>query len=259
MKFLNSCITVGFRNDKMLKNSEVLSARDFPVEDIYCDGNRTYAVLDTADGLVFERYINTLSDYIIEKYEDKILKRIISKKYPEIPNIVTNEIIKLKKEVDFSERKMVLAESLKGYFSENISGSVEGIVNFRLCNYKKHLNALVDDIVDIYYLNREYEDFIELLRYFISVQNERTDKIYIVINKDGTYTILDAKKQDITADSVSEIVNANEAKELEHEDLLLSVLISLAPEKIIVNNKENIKNRQIFETIEKVFEKVEYN
>ncbi len=255
---MNSCITVGFRNDKRLKNSEVLSANVFPVEDVYCDGSHTYAVLDTADKLLFERYITTLSDYIMEKYENKILKRIISKKYSDIPNVTINEIIKLKHEEDSSERRTVLTENLKGYFSENISGSVEGIVNFRLGNYKNQLNSLADEIVDIYYLNREYEDFIELLRYFISVQNERTDRIYIVVNKDGTYTVLDRKRKDITVEALSEIVTVKDAKELEHEDLLLSVLISLAPEKIIVENREYIKNKQIFETVEKVFEKVEY-
>ena len=255
---MNSCITVGFRNDKNLKGSEVLSVREFPVEDIYSSGDRTYAVLDTADRLLLERYIDALSDYIIKKYEDKILKRIISKKYPDIPCITINEILKLKFDEDEKERKEVLSENLKGYFSENISGSVEGIVNFRLCNYKKHLSTLADEIVDLYYLNREYDDFIEMLRYFISVQSDRMDRIYIVVNEDGTYTVLDRMRNDITSESVSEIVNIDDTAELAHEDLLLSVLISIAPEKIIVENKEYIKNKQIFETVGKVFEQLEY-
>jgi len=255
---LNDRIVVGFRNDKNLRYCGVISENKFPVTDVFFDENRTYAVLDTADTEMFNRYIESLSAYIINRYEVKILKRIISKKYPEIPNQVVNEIIKLKDDECERKRKKVLFDILKNYFSENESGSVEGIVNFRLYEYKVLLNELAENIVDIYYLNREYDDFIELLRYFISVQSQRAEQIYIVVNENGMYSILNEEKRDITIKALEEVVSVNDAKQLAYDDLLISVLISLAPKKIIVMHKENIKNQQIFETVEKVFEEVVY-
>ena len=255
---MNDRIMVGFRNDKKLRYCSVISEKTFPVTDVYFDDNHTYAVLDTANTEKFNRYIESLSAYIIDRYETKILKRIILKKYPEIPSPIVNEIIKLKDDECENQRKKVLFDILKKYFSENESGSVEGIVNFRLYDYKVLLNELADDIVDIYYLNREYDDFIELLRYFINVQTQRADLIYIAVNENGMYTILDKNRKDITRESLAEVVSVNDEDKLAYDDLLISVLISLAPERIIVKNRENIKNRQIFETVEKVFETVVY-
>ncbi len=249
---------VGFRNDNALKRERIISEREFPVRSIFYDKNHTYTVVDLSDYNEFERYIKALTDFIINKYEAKILKRIINKNYPEIPNIMMGEIIKLKDEESPNERKKVVEEILRGYFSENDSAIIEGIVNFRLHKYKKLLNATAENLVDIYYLNREYEDFIELLRYFISVQSSRAELIYIIVNEDSMYTVLDDKKCDITKEVLSELVPSEEVKNVAFDDLLISILISVAPKKIIVKNKKMIKNKQLFETIEKVFEDVKY-
>ena len=62
----------------------------------------------------------------------------------------------------------------------------------------------------------------------------------------------------VCKETVAEIVAPSDADEIANDDLLISMLISLAPKKIIVENKEKIKNEQLFETIEKVFLNVEY-
>ena len=54
--------------------------------------------------------------------------------------IAISEIIKLKSDEDLKIRKTVLENILKSYFLENDRGNVEGIVNFRLNEYKKILN-----------------------------------------------------------------------------------------------------------------------
>ncbi len=249
---------VGFRNDKRLKREQIMSEREFPLLNVFYDKNHTYTILDLSDRNMFFKYTKALADFIIKKYEAKILKRIINKNYPQIPKITVNEIIKLKDDESISERKMVIEKTLNGYFSENKSANVEGIVNFRLNEYKKQLKILAENLVDIYYLNREYDDFIELLRYFISVQDLRPEIIYIRVNEMAMYTVLDEKKHDITRQTLIEIISPNDAEKVAYDDLLISMLISLAPKKIVVVNRENIKNPQLFETIEKVFGNVEY-
>ena len=250
---------VGFRNDKALKREEVMSEREFPVTNVFYDTHHTYAVIDLKDYRDFIRYIKALAHYVIDKYEGKILKKIIKKNYPEIPVTTICEIIKLKDDENKDERLRVVEDILKSYFLENKKGSVEGIVNFRLNEYKKRLGATAEDLVEIYYLNKEYEDFINLLKYFISVQNFRPELVYIVVNCDGIYTILDDKRKDITKETAAEIVSPKDADDIANDDLLISMLISLAPKKIIIENKEKIKNKQLFETIKKVFLNVEYN
>ncbi len=255
---MNNLIRVSFRNDKALASQNVVSRREFPIKTVFYDNNHTYAVVDLKKPEDFDKYIKALANYIINKYESKILKRIIQKNHPDIPHYTVNEIVKTKDEVDYNERVEVVENILKGYFKENKNCNVEGIVNFRFYEYKKVLNALSEDLVDIYYLNREYDDFIELLRYFISVQDSRPELIYLVVNRYGMYTILNEKRQDITNRCLSEFLRPEDIRNECFDDLLISIVITLAPKKILVENREYIKNKQLFETLEKVFEKVEY-
>lgn len=250
---------VAFRNDKALKHEKIISEREFPVRNIFYDKTHIYTVVDLSNNDEFLRYIKALSSFIIDKYEAKILKRIINKNYPEIHNVTVAEIIKLKNEDGRCEREKIVENILKGYFLENKSGNVEGIVNFRLNAYKKNLNDMAEKLVDTYYLNREYDDFVELLRYFISVQSTRAELVYILVNDESMYTVLDESRNDITKQILAELVQPNEIKYATYDDLLISMLISIAPKKIVIKNREKIKNTQLFETVEKVFEKVEYN
>lgn len=249
---------VGFKNDKNLKRAKIISEREFPFTSIFYDKTHVYTVIDFDNNDEFFRYIKALSGFIIDRYEAKILKRIINKKYPDIPNVIVSQIIKSKDDDRLDERKRVVENILKGYFLENESGNIEGIVTFRLNEYKNKLCDLAEKIVDDYYLGREYDDFVELLKYFISVQNTRAEIIYIVVNDEEMYSVLDEKKHDITKEVISDLIPQNEIKYVTYDDLLISMLISIAPKKIVVNNKEKIKNIQLFETVEKVFEKVEY-
>ena len=251
-------IKLSFRNDKTLLNERVVSTRKFPVKTLICDKTRTYATVDLSDEKVFDDYIKNLSLYVIKKYENRILKRIIRKNYPEIPNFAISEIIELKKDTDLSLRIELVEKILKTYFRDHEEGNVEGIVRFRFFEYKKMLRDLADELIDIYYLNREYEDFVELLRYFINVQDFRPEIVYIRVLSNGTYLIFDKNKNDITKKCLQEFASTEEINDVSFDDLLISILITLAPEKIVVENSEKIKNIQLFETIEKVFENVEY-
>lgn len=249
---------VGFKNDKFLKRAKIISEREFPLTNIFYDKTHVYTVIDFDDNKEFFRYIKALSEFIINRYESKILKRIINKKYPDIPDVIVSQIIKSKDDDGEDERKRVVENILKGYFLENESGNIEGIVTFRFNEYKNKLCDLADKIVDDYYISREYADFVDLLKYFISVQNSRAEIVYIVVKDEEMYSLLDEKKHDITKEVISDLIPQNEIKYVTYDDLLISMLISVAPKKIVVNNKEKIKNTQLFETVEKVFEKVEY-
>ncbi len=255
---MNNLITVSFRNDKILKNENLVSANEFSVKSISANDRRICAQVDLKTTEEFDEFVNALSGYIIKKYEPKLLKKTIKDVYPEIPDFTVNEIVKTKKDDDTAERKRVVGSILKDYFSKNDNGSIEGLVTFRLSEYKKMLYSLSEELVDEYYLTREYEDFLELLRYFISVQEIRPEKVYVCVNKYGMYGVLNEAREDITNRCAAEFLRGDEVRAENFDDLLISILITLAPKKIIVQNSENIKNKQLFETIESVFEKVEY-
>ena len=71
--------------------------------------------------------------------------------------------------------------------------------------------------------------------------------------------LLDESGKNITKEIIRDLVPESELKNISYDDLLISMMISVAPKKIIVKNKENIKNKQLFKTLEKAFLNVSYN
>lgn len=265
MKFLNDRIRLGFRNEKALINEQILSEKEFLAEIIEESDERTKVYFAFGGNeIIFDRFITSLANYIIKKYERKLLKHILHTNFNELKNFKLQEIINYigelesDKELGYFARQKTVKNGLYDYFEEKNTANIEGLVVFRLNEYKRILNSVSERLLDIYMLNKEYEEFIGLLRYFVNVQTNRPNLIHIVVGDVGLYTVLNEKKEDITSECISDLVCPEELDVDNFDDLLISILITLAPEKIIVHNSEKIKNVELFGTMEKVFEKVIY-
>lgn len=263
--FLNECIHLGFRNDKALLDEKILSESEFPLK-IFCEEDgHIYVILNYGKNkVVLEKYTDALADYIINRYEKKLVLEMLSKKYEEIPSFTKGEILKGISEFDTDSdvgkkcRQEIIKEELYDYFKEFKKGSIEGLLIFRMPKYLQLLDAFAEQLMESYYAEREYEEFIGLLKYFVSVQTERPSITHLVVKKIGGYSVLDEKKKDITAKCISDFAPLDELGYNNFDDLLISILITLAPQKIIVHNSEYIKNDELFKTISRVFENVRY-
>ena len=265
MKFLNDRIQLGFRNEKALVNERLLSEKEFPVEVLQKPDERVDVLFKYGSNQrIFDEFITALADYIINKYEKKILKRIILNNYGDLKPFQLQDIVRhlpeleQDRETGRAKRRSVVKDGLYSYFEENDSASVEGLVTFRMKEYEALLTQAAEQLFDIYLTHKEYEEFIELLRYFVNVQSARPHLTHLIVHSRGMYTILNEDKEDITAECISDFARPEEISADNFDDLLISMLITLAPEKIIVHNSVDIKNAELFDTINKVFGKVEY-
>ena len=129
---------------------------------------------------------------------------------------------------------------------------------FRLREYLKILERTAQKLLELHETEQEYKEFISLLKYFVTVQEERPRLTHLVIDEQCIYTLLDEKKQDITEKSIREFVYPLDATHENYDDLLLSVLITLAPRKLIVHRPENMQNKDLLDTIVSVFSNVEF-
>ena len=131
-------------------------------------------------------------------------------------------------------------------------------MTFRLNRYDALLNRAADRLIELYFMHKEYEEFIDLLRYFVHVQDRRPQMIHLIVNPCSMYAILNEDKEEITAECVAEFAAPDEVCRENFDDLLISILITLAPKKIVVHNSSSIQNTTLFTTIHKVFDAVEY-
>ena len=100
---------------------------------------------------------NILSNYIIENYENKFIKRCINRNYfyfeeyeKEIIFKISLKILELQ-EMEFQYKTEILTEIIYDYLIHNKAFYFEGILNFRLKEYLDILDYVVELSV-MYYL-----------------------------------------------------------------------------------------------------------
>ncbi len=208
---------------------------------------------------------NALADYIIRQYEEKLINRIINGNYCYFNSAERKEIMKRAQRIVRNEdntfintlfqirRRNVIIRKLLDYFESTNNIIIEGFVNFRLKDYIKDLEEIVDKAVDDFLMEREYREFIRLLRYFVDIQDPKFDSIHVIVGYDGKYTLFDENKREITNECIQEFINEISEGEINYDDLLVSSLITLAPRSIVIHCIERFKNRELLETIKNVF------
>ncbi len=151
---------------------------------------------------------------------------------------------------DYAYRLQIVKKQLEDFLANSEKFSVEGFVNFRLKELEYNLEEIVEESVQDYLLEREYKDFINMLKYFVSIQNYKylaVDVVYddeILIFGDG---------KNITEECREEFNREVLSKEANKEDFLLNSLISIAPKRINIKDCKNLLNDEIKKTLQGIF------
>jgi len=257
---------------KQLKSDNI----DYTVNEVNSDGSTSIICSINDDRLLNEKSVqsydtltvhvsNALADYIIKQYEDKLISRIINSNYcyfnsnekKEIQSlalrIIRNDDKNFLNSLFQIRRRNIIIRKLLDYFEGSDSLILDGFVNFRLKDYMKDLEEVVDKAVDEFLMEREYKEFIRLLKYFVEIQDPKFNVIHVIVGYDNKYILLDENKMEITNECIQEFVNEISEGEINYDDLLVSSLITLAPRKIILHSTGQFKNKELLETIKNVF------
>lgn len=218
---------------------------------------------------IFIHYIaNVIADIIIEIYQDKILNRIISENYfyfskEEKEAIKQRGLAKLQtKEQIVSggityqiNRKARILKFLIDYLENNNEIIIEGFMDFRLKFYINTVEDILDKAAEEIALEREYNEFIKILQYFVNIQESKVNLVNVVI-KENNYLLFDENGVKIDNDFFEEIADEIEESDINRDDILISTLITIAPKKIVVHGdqREGKKINNIVKIIERVFE-----
>lgn len=257
---------------QQLKNKKI----DYSINEVNADGSTSIVCSINEDRLVEEKssqyynilmmhVSNALADFIIRQYEEKLIARIINSNYCYFNSAERKEILNLALKLVRNDdknflnslfqirRRNVIIRKLLDYFESSNSLILDGFVNFRLKDYIKDLEEIVEKAVDEFLMEREYREFIRLLRYFVEIQEPKVDVVHVIVSYDNKYILLDEHKNEITNECIREFANEISAGEINYDDLLVSSLITLAPKKIIIHSLGQFKNKELLETIKNVF------
>lgn len=198
----------------------------------------------------------SLADMITREYEHKRLSDYIDALHPQFLPRERQTVLQAASAAVLKtppERRMQYIEDrLYTFLTDANQLSLDGFINFRLKEYKSLLKKAATAAVDVYLAEKEYEEFITLLKLYIMGQGEREPCVHVVVCADGGYSIFD-KNGVRLEEKCEQIFAEGEKAALCAEDMLLSALLSLAPEEITFHNAQNLRTPRLLETLVRVF------
>jgi len=217
--------------------------------------------------IMFSNYIsNAFSDIIFNDLEEKLVHKTLMNNYyyfnlaerqkifKHLTNIQENEEFKYGEGVTYKiSRKAIILQKVIDFLQENQIINLEGFVRFRLKNYMQELEDHIDKAVEDFIMEKEYNEFIKLLRYFVDIQEAKIDIVNVIMSDGGKYHIYDKMNSMINNDYLEDIATEMADKDISYDDLLISSLITLAPKQIIIHYEGKLKSREILQTIKSIF------
>jgi putative sporulation protein YtxC len=208
---------------------------------------------------------NALSDLIVNEWEKSILNNLIKTQYEcfnkgEQKAILSAASRNLNRRHDGRpdllrkvDRKGRVLRLIIEYLNSQEDINLDGFITFRLRDYRDQLNDAVGQAVDEFLMEKEYLEFINLLRYFVESQESKLKLVHAVILPDGAFKLMDDKGATVTNEYLAESF-VDIATDINTEDLFVSALITIAPERIILHCPTELDRLESLETVRSVFE-----
>ena len=205
-----------------------------------------------------EKLSSIITDTILKFYKEKMIKKIISFDYfyfeeYEKKIIIQNccEIIESSEYEQISKEKEYIHEAVLQYVIESKSMILEGFVNFRIKEYIKYLDSIVDIAVNKYIIEKEYNEFISLLRMYINSKKSNIKNLHLIYGK-SELTILDENKNIVPL--CKEIYNAKFLSDIifSENDYALNTLLTLLPQRIEIHLLDS--EDEFIKTVKLIFE-----
>ena len=211
--------------------------------------------------LFYTKLATILSYLVIDYFEPNIIKNILNANYFYFENAELNKILELCEEnlceddeFSFQNRQLALFDIFYEYISSNNTIILTGFINFRLADYRKILEELVDFSVNEFIIKREYLEFISLLRLYVNSQPSSNIKVHAISFNDEII-LLDENMNQIPIDKKN--LNAKYLSDVSfsNNDYILNTLLNLLPQKIHLHIVQPSCNLDFINTLQLVFEK----
>lgn len=199
--------------------------------------------------------IDMVATHIARINDQKQVYKFVSENFKYHDNINRTELLGVLNTtlMQDKKRKDSLKKTLSDYLAKHSKLNIEGFLNFRLKEYNAFLNDSLETITEDYLIEKEYEEFISLLAYFIEAQEPLLYRVHILPTDEERYRLFDENEVEMTNFCIREFLAEMTEERMNFDDFLLSTLISLAPREITLHHPEAVLGRNVITTIQKVF------
>ncbi|HVJ49417.1 putative sporulation protein YtxC [Desulfitobacterium sp.] len=205
---------------------------------------------------------NALAETILNQWEKDHVRWLLKRKYQlekeEAEQVLTKALEYLNQRPSERKsysinRKTTLVNQIITCLDTQPLFDIEGFLRFRAQAYKEEVKKAVSYVVDEHVLEKEYVEFIELLKHFVDSQNPRLDTLHVGITSEGNFHLYNEEGKKVTNQYIDDLSFGNEVNEFSYEDMLVSAIIAVAPRRIVLHIRYN-GYKDTLQTIVKVFD-----
>lgn len=199
-----------------------------------------------------------LANTVLAICESQILKRIIYSNYFYFSDIekkqILNEVVILLNTYpkDILIRRKIIFSAFKKYLKENCILNLDGFLTFRLNEYRQELDDAIDSAVDKFVIEKEYNEFISLLKLYINSKESGASELHLIYNEQEAI-LLDSNHQKIN--TYDHIFNAKYLSDISFSsnDYALNTILNIAPQKLYIHLFKNNED-EFITTLKLIFE-----
>lgn len=202
-----------------------------------------------------------LSKMILDMILKEFSKELIAKKINYIgrgfSQEVREEVVGISKKILLDEKNFILEKEdfnseIGKYLLESDFILLDGFIRFRLKKLNSFMDLVISRSIAEYKSEKEFREFINVLKYFVESQESKYNLINIIFKNDD-YELLNEEGNIIDREIFNQIVREIDSVNLSKDDLLISSLIVVAPKKIIIHINEEYKDKNVIKIITNVF------
>lgn len=185
---------------------------------------------------------NALAETILLHWEKHHVRQIIKKKHhltednwKMVINKALDYLDKGLGQVEYRvNRKTSLVAQILSCLDQSAVFDIEGFLSFRAQEYKSDVRKAAEFALNEYIIEKEYLEFIQLLRHFVDSQKPRLEFLHVGMTPQGKFHLYNSEGVKVTHQFLEDYQLDN-VQELGYEDLLVSALIAVAPRQVTLH------------------------
>jgi putative sporulation protein YtxC len=200
-----------------------------------------------------------LTEFITHCQQTFYLDQILDQYYFYFPQNEREEILRLAVNKCNNESKSGKRLAMCGeirdlvyqYLTKKDYLNLHGFIVFRLQEWLGCLRQDLDQAVDDFLMEKEYQEFVKLLKYFVELQQPKINQVHVILDNQGTIQLLDQNYQHIDYSSIEWEGLRDKG---EQDDHLVSMLITVAPHRVVLHRQIYTHYPKATDTLKHVFE-----
>ena len=206
-----------------------------------------------------DKISSVLSLLVIDEFDEILFKRLIFQNYFYFDAQEREEILKLCYEIIatnfstiFNKKYKTIYNCFLEFISENKNIVLDGFLNFRIKSYLNVLDDILNEAVNQFVVEKEYLEFISLLRLYINSQNSNSELVHIIYSNSESI-LLDKDKNVISNSNIHFKAKYLSDITFSSNDYTLNSLLNLLPKEIYIHLIDCYID-EFINTIQSIFE-----